>query len=177
MFKLFGTAIVFVILAGCSKSPQDVVSDATKALGAENLKSVEYSAIGFAYSLGQSPHPNAPWPKFNVKSYARAINFEAPVGETAFLKPRVPEIGMCISLMAATSPARSSFDSSAARRCGSSVSCALPRAEQAPGVPPPRCSAPELTSWSRTRLMRPGIRAPRKTITSHTCPMSAKRCC
>jgi len=86
MFKLIGTAIVFVILAGCSKSPQDVVSDATKALGAENLKSVEYSATGFAYSLGQSPHPNAPWPKFNVKSYTRAINFEAPASRQTLVR-------------------------------------------------------------------------------------------
>lgn len=57
MLKLCATAISFVsfvILAGCSKSPQDVVSDATKALGAENLKSVEYSATGFSYSLGQA---------------------------------------------------------------------------------------------------------------------------
>jgi glyoxylase-like metal-dependent hydrolase (beta-lactamase superfamily II) len=86
MYKLLLTASAFVLLLGCSKTPQDVVSDVSKALGADNLKTVEYNASGFAYSLGQAPNPNAPWPKFNAKSYARAINFETPASRQVLVR-------------------------------------------------------------------------------------------
>ncbi len=86
MLKLVVIALSFVVLVGCSASPQGVLADATKAMGAENLKSVEYSATGFSYALGQSPNPNAPWPKFNVKSYTRAVNFEAPASRQTLVR-------------------------------------------------------------------------------------------
>ena len=55
-----------------------VLADASKALGADGLKSVEFSGSGFDYTLGQNPTPSSPWPKFNDKTYARYINFDNP---------------------------------------------------------------------------------------------------
>jgi len=86
MFKLSLIALSLVIMAGCSTGPQDVVANATKAMGTENLKSIEYTASGFSYSLGQSPNPNAPWPKFNAKSYMRTINFETPASRQTLVR-------------------------------------------------------------------------------------------
>ena len=86
MYKLSLTVLAFAVLVGCSATPQDVLSSATKALGAENLKSVEYTATGFSYSLGQAANPNLPWPKFNVKSYTRAINFETPASRQTLVR-------------------------------------------------------------------------------------------
>jgi glyoxylase-like metal-dependent hydrolase (beta-lactamase superfamily II) len=86
MFKPFVAALSFVALVACSKSPQDVLSDANKALGAENLKSVEYTATGFSYVFGQAPNPDAPWPKFNAKSYTRTINFETPASKQTLVR-------------------------------------------------------------------------------------------
>ena len=86
MFKQSLIALSFVVLVGCATTPQDVLSNATKAMGAENLKSVEYTATGFAYSLGQAPNPSSPWPKFNVKSYTRAINFDAPASRQILVR-------------------------------------------------------------------------------------------
>ena len=54
-----------------------VIGNVSKALGADTLKTVQYSATGFDFALGQNPNASAPWPKFIEKSYTRAIDFEA----------------------------------------------------------------------------------------------------
>jgi glyoxylase-like metal-dependent hydrolase (beta-lactamase superfamily II) len=86
MLRLCVTSIALAALVGCTKTPKDVISDASKALGADNLKSVEYTASGFAYSLGQAANPSSPWPKFNAKSYTRAINFETPASRQVLVR-------------------------------------------------------------------------------------------
>ena len=58
------------------KGSDTVLENAAKTIGAEGLKSIKYSGNGFNFALGQSPKPFAPWPKFNVKSYTRTINYE-----------------------------------------------------------------------------------------------------
>ncbi len=58
------------------QDPKSVLERAASALGANKLKSIQYSATGFNFALGQSPRPDAPWPRFNVKSYSRLINYE-----------------------------------------------------------------------------------------------------
>src|SRR5580765_8706038 len=73
--------IVGLALATATPSAQDaatVIGGASKALGVDALKSVQYSATGFDFALGQAPNPSSPWPKFINKSYTRAINFETP---------------------------------------------------------------------------------------------------
>src|SRR5580765_7409526 len=73
--------IVGLALATATPSAQDaatVIGGASKALGVDALKSVQYSATGFDFALGQAPNPSSPWPKFINKSYSRLINFETP---------------------------------------------------------------------------------------------------
>ncbi len=73
-----------VALAGAlvwTASAQDAktaIAVASKAMGVETLKTVQYSATGFDFALGQAPNPALPWPKFIEKSYTRAVNFETP---------------------------------------------------------------------------------------------------
>jgi glyoxylase-like metal-dependent hydrolase (beta-lactamase superfamily II) len=55
-----------------------VIGNASKAIGVDTLKTVQYSATGYDFALGQAPNPSSPWPKFVNKSYTRAINFETP---------------------------------------------------------------------------------------------------
>ena len=72
---------LFAVLAWAAGTQQDaktVISTATKALGAENLKTVEFSGSGFDYAIGQAPNPNLPWPKFNDKTYNRVVDLDAP---------------------------------------------------------------------------------------------------
>ncbi|HKQ84099.1 MAG TPA: MBL fold metallo-hydrolase [Steroidobacteraceae bacterium] len=53
----------------------DSLPEVAKALGAEGLTSLEFSASGYDYALGQAPDVNAGYPKFNVKSYRRIVSF------------------------------------------------------------------------------------------------------
>jgi len=72
---------VFAILAWAAGTQQDaktVISAATKALGADNLKTVEFSGSGFDYVIGQAANPNLPWPKFIDKTYTRVVDLDAP---------------------------------------------------------------------------------------------------
>ena len=73
---LAGLAVT-VVLVG-SPSAQDakaVVAGAARALGVDTLKTVQYSATGYDFALGQAPNPTSPWPKFVNKSYSRTIDF------------------------------------------------------------------------------------------------------
>src|SRR5438093_2132336 len=69
------TAIPAAIVAQDAKT---VLDSAAKALGAENLRTIQYSGAGSNFAFGQSVNPNAPWPRFVVKSYSREIDFNAP---------------------------------------------------------------------------------------------------
>src|SRR5213592_1936100 len=75
------TGFALILLAVWIASAEDakgVVAAAAKAIGVDTLKTVQYSATGMDFALGQAPNPSSPWPKFVNKSYTRAINFETP---------------------------------------------------------------------------------------------------
>jgi glyoxylase-like metal-dependent hydrolase (beta-lactamase superfamily II) len=63
---------------GAQPDAKTLIDKATAALGAGNLKTIEYSGSGFDYFLGQSANPSLPWPKFIDKSYDRVVNLDAP---------------------------------------------------------------------------------------------------
>ena len=64
--------------AAGAQDAKSVIGDASKALGADNLKTIEFSGSGSDFTLGQAPAPNTPWPRFNDKTYTRVIDFDAP---------------------------------------------------------------------------------------------------
>src|SRR6188474_1751055 len=79
MFKNFLIVLAAAAALTWTASAQDagsVVTGASKAIGVDTLKSVQYSATGFDFALGQAPNPSSPWPKFINKSYTRAVDFE-----------------------------------------------------------------------------------------------------
>src|SRR3954464_15297496 len=47
------------------------LANAAKALGADALKSIEYSGSGSNAGIGQNKNPEADWPLVRVKSYTR----------------------------------------------------------------------------------------------------------
>jgi glyoxylase-like metal-dependent hydrolase (beta-lactamase superfamily II) len=61
-----------------AQDAQSVIANASKAMGVDTLKTVQYSATGMDFALGQAPNPASPWPKFVNKSYTRAIDFVTP---------------------------------------------------------------------------------------------------
>ena len=73
--------IVGVLALTWSLSAQDakpIIAAASKAMGVDSLKSVQYSATGSDFVLGQAPNPSSPWPRFTNTSYSRSIDFEKP---------------------------------------------------------------------------------------------------
>jgi glyoxylase-like metal-dependent hydrolase (beta-lactamase superfamily II) len=69
---------ILTLAAGTRQDAKTIISSATTALGADNLKTIEFSGSGFDYVLGQAPNPTSPWPKFNDKTYTRVVDLAAP---------------------------------------------------------------------------------------------------
>src|SRR5438128_9633867 len=81
MFKRSLLTIGLTVAITGSPSAQDakaVITSASRAIGVDTLKSIQHSATGFDFALGQAPNPASPWPKFTNKSYTRLVNFEMP---------------------------------------------------------------------------------------------------
>ena len=76
--------LIFVLVILCVLMPrlghgQDAkaaLDSVTKAMG--DVKSLQYTGSGANFSFGQSVTPGAPWPRFNVKSYTRMVNYDTP---------------------------------------------------------------------------------------------------
>jgi glyoxylase-like metal-dependent hydrolase (beta-lactamase superfamily II) len=76
---LLGCAMAaFLVDTAVAQDAQTVIARVTHAIGADTLKTVQYSGTGFDFAFGQAPNPSLPWPKFIDKSYTRTIDFEAP---------------------------------------------------------------------------------------------------
>lgn len=105
MRKILALIVAIVLLSPLAGHAQDgraALENVAKAMGATTLKSITYTGSGVNYAVGQSPVAGAPWPRFNVKSYSRAINYETAslreelVRSRADAQPRgggVPAIG------------------------------------------------------------------------------------
>lgn len=61
--------------AHAEDAAQAALQKAQKALGADQLQTIEFSGAGSDYALGQAPNTHSPWPRFNDKSYDRLVNF------------------------------------------------------------------------------------------------------
>src|SRR5688572_29623371 len=76
---------VFVAILGLSigtAAAQEVNARAAlqaslKAMGGENLKTIEYSGAGWSSLIGQTYGLDEDWPHFEVSAYTRAIDYEA----------------------------------------------------------------------------------------------------
>ena len=79
MLKKCAVAMLLALLVATNPSAQDArtaVANASKAMGADSLRSVQYTGSGYDFAFGQAYSPTSPWPKFTVKSYTRSIDFE-----------------------------------------------------------------------------------------------------
>lgn len=72
-------AAIFVLLSPLAATAQDTSLDnVAKAMGAAGVKSIQYSGSGVNFQIGQNYGPDVPWPRFVVKSYTRAANYDTP---------------------------------------------------------------------------------------------------
>jgi len=87
---MFRKSMAFVLLAtvagvmtwaappALAQEAKTVLANASKAMGAENLKSIQYSGTATEFAFGQAVNPGSAWPGFADKSYTRTINYETP---------------------------------------------------------------------------------------------------
>src|SRR5213083_3796089 len=72
--------LLALIVAGDSLRAQDargVLQAAVKAMGADNVRTIQYSGTGWNGAVGQSFSPQDDWPRFEVTRYARTIDYNA----------------------------------------------------------------------------------------------------
>lgn len=78
---MFAAALVLALAMPALSAGQDaksIIDAASKAMGADTLKTVEYSGSGLDFVFGQAYNPSSPWPRFTNKTYTRQVDFEAP---------------------------------------------------------------------------------------------------
>jgi hypothetical protein len=63
-----------LVPAAAGQDAGSVIAAASKAIGADRLKTIEYSG-SYDFAIGQACNPSSPWPKFIDKTYTRAIDF------------------------------------------------------------------------------------------------------
>src|ERR1044071_1881988 len=80
---LIGLALV-VVVSGCRRASG--AAAAADAMGATNLNSIEFSGHGSNYAFGQAYSPGGPWPRFEVKTYSVAIDYQTPAMKLDMLR-------------------------------------------------------------------------------------------
>lgn len=78
MLRTFLVPVLAVVLSApaSAQDAKSVIANASKAMG--DLRTVEFSATGYDFVLGQNYNGASPWPKFINKSYTRLIDFQTP---------------------------------------------------------------------------------------------------
>ena len=75
VWVFFGVLSLMVGTA-MAQDARSVLQAASTAMGAANLRSVQYSGTGWNGALGQAYSPDDDWPRFEVFSYTRTIDYE-----------------------------------------------------------------------------------------------------
>ena len=80
MYKKCFTAAIFMAFLSISAIAQDartVIANASRAMGTDNVKSIQYSGTGWNAAVGQSFSPTDDWPRFDITAYTRTIDYDA----------------------------------------------------------------------------------------------------
>ena len=75
------------------KQETGTLQAAAQALGANDLKSIEYSGTGKWFQFGQAPSPTLPWPAFDVSSFTASVNYETPAARVQMVRIQMVEPG------------------------------------------------------------------------------------
>ena len=84
MTVLVAGLVLAIAVSGCSR-PTGVAA-AADAMGATNLNSIQFSGSGTNYAFGQAYTPGGPWPRFVVKTYTAAVDYQAPAMRLEMLR-------------------------------------------------------------------------------------------
>ena len=78
--------------AGCGPRAGSLEA-ATAALGAAEVRGIEYSGTGRWFQFGQAPNPTLPWPAFDVSRFTAAVDYQQPSARVEMVRRQVVEPG------------------------------------------------------------------------------------
>src|SRR5262249_20061073 len=75
-------AVLVMSVPATAQDAKEVLRAANAAMGAANVKSIQYSGTGWSAAVGQScctclQHVGEGWPQFDMTSYTRTIDYDA----------------------------------------------------------------------------------------------------
>ena len=70
-------AVLALVVTTPAQQP-DPISAAASALGADTIKSLQFTGSGASFNVGQAHEAGGPWPRLNVESYTAVVDYEAP---------------------------------------------------------------------------------------------------
>jgi hypothetical protein len=79
--------------AACAQQQAGTLAAATQALGAADIKSIEYTGTGKWFQFGQAPSPGLPWPAFDVSAFTASVNYDAPAARVQMTRLQAVEAG------------------------------------------------------------------------------------
>src|SRR5215831_427892 len=95
MFKKPVAALILAAAVASAAAAQDaktVITNVSKAMGYDQLKSIEYSGSGVeGTAIGQAQSAAKGWPHFTLKNYTRYIDVNAGTGQQTALRSRPAE--------------------------------------------------------------------------------------
>src|SRR6266566_408680 len=62
------------------------LANSAKAMGADSLKTIQFSGAGSNAGIGQNRAPDADWPLVRMKSYTREIDLAGPASRTQIVR-------------------------------------------------------------------------------------------
>ena len=80
------TVLSLMVGTATAQDARSVLQSAATAMGANNLKSVQYSGTGWNAQFGQSYSPESDWPRFDVPSYTRTIDYDSRSSKEEFVR-------------------------------------------------------------------------------------------
>jgi len=89
--RLALTLAIAVSFGSCAREESGTLEAASEALGAADIKSIEFSGTGKWFQFGQAPNPTLPWPAFDVSSFTARINYETPAAQVQMERIQVVE--------------------------------------------------------------------------------------
>src|SRR5579863_8861560 len=78
LLAIAAVAVAWALPAPVGQDAHTILSNVAKAMGADNLKTIQYSGTATEFAFGQAVNPSSPWPGFVDKSYMRTINYDMP---------------------------------------------------------------------------------------------------
>lgn len=98
MAQKFATTLALLIVMSWSAAAQDLkatLSNAARAMGVTNLRTIEFSGSGSQFAMGQALHPGVPWPRFNAKTYDYTIDYITPAARQEMVRTQAlnPPLG------------------------------------------------------------------------------------